>query len=58
MTCFITHFPLSVLSVVSLLVVLATLNFVDYLNARRPQLQTLTLSTASPLVRLKLRRVL
>ncbi len=56
-TCFVTHFPLSVLSVMSFLLVLGTLNVVEYLNGRRPRLQTVNLTTHPAMVRLSLQRI-
>jgi hypothetical protein len=57
MTCFITHFPLSVVSVVSVLLVLAALSVVQYLTGKRRRLQTVNLTTAPAIVRQNLRRI-
>ncbi|MBU6435639.1 MAG: hypothetical protein KGS09_21105 [Nitrospirae bacterium] len=58
MSCFITHFPLSVLSIATFLLVLATLTFVNSMKAKRPRLQTVNLTTAPAMVRQNLRRIL
>lgn len=57
MTCFFTHFPLSVLSLFTLFVVLATITAVNILAAKRPRLQTVNLTTAPTQVRHNLRRI-
>jgi len=57
MTCFMTHFPLSALSVVSVLLVLAAMNLIKVMMARRPGLYTVNLTTAPAMVRRNFRRI-
>ena len=55
MTCFMTHFPLSLLSLLAVLLVIATLSLVKGLAAKRRRLQTVNLTTAPAKVRQNLR---
>jgi len=57
MTCFITHFPLSVVSIMTFLLVLATMTFIQVMMARRPRLYTVNLTTAPARVRQNLRAI-
>ena len=57
MTCFMTHFPLSLLSLLAVLLVITTLSLVKGLAAKRRCLQTVNLTTAPAKVRQNLRRI-
>jgi len=57
MTCFMTHFPLSVLSLLSFLLGIATVSLIKSLTAKRSALQTVDLITAPAKVRHNLRRI-
>ena len=58
MTCFLMHFPLSLLmSLLAVLLVIATLSLVKGLAAKRRRLQTVNLTTAPAKVRQNLRRI-
>ena len=58
MTCFLMHFPLSLLmSLLAVLLVIATLSLVKGLAAKRRLLQTVNLTTAPAKVRQNLRRI-
>jgi hypothetical protein len=57
MTCFMTHFPLGLLSLLAVLLVIVTLSLVKGLAAKRQRLQTVNLTTAPAKVRQNLRRI-
>jgi len=57
MTCLMTHVPLSLLSLLAVLLVIATLSLVKGLAAKRQRLQTVNLITAPAQVRQNLRRI-
>lgn len=57
MTCFLTHVPLSSLSVLSCLLVLLTVTLVNMLSAKRPRHQTVNLTTAPASIRQNLRQI-
>jgi len=57
MTCFMTHFPLSLLNLMTFGLAIATVSLIKGLTAKRPRLQTVNLIAAPATFRQNLRRI-